>query len=1371
MKKSIILAIILVMVSFQYVLAGDLPQPLLMELPLGAPKLEISPLDHINRSLLPGYDVLLTRLMTHQKLHNPDILLDDFATGNTETAVIIHLKPTVEAQILEAHSKKSAHVPAEFDVTGAPSYYNLHDENVKTQLRASVGETVGRVIDQLGTLGVTVTHKFSYQFGYAARVTPEALERIVNSPDVLLVEKDLILQAHLAQGLPLMNAIIPRSTYAGSGLSIAICDTGIDTSHTALGGGGFPNAKVIGGYDFGDNDADPRPNGQNHGTCCAGIAAGYTGTVGDYIGGVAPSAKLYSIKISSGTTGSATTSAMIAGWEWAITHKNDDPANPIMIISTSFGGGGYSSACDSASPGMTTAAANAVAAGITIFASSGNDGYCNAIAWPACISYVNSVGAVFDKSLGTLGFCTTTASCAPKVAYAACGSGSSAFVSWNNTASDMVTSYSNSASFLTLLAPSHNATTTDLAGGYDLTFGGTSAACPYAAGAAAVLQQAAKAKTGAFLTPAQVRTYLVNYGDNVTDSKVAITTPRINLGKAVDALPVPTPSYTITTSAGVGGTITPTSTVNSGSDSTVTVTPGTGYHIATVLVDGVSQIIADPKSYGTTFTSVTANHTVLATFAIDTFTITTSAGANGTITPTATVNYGAGATVTVTPGTGYHIATVLVDAVSQIIADPKSYGTTFTSVVANHTVLATFAIDTFTITFNSNGGNTVSTQSVPYNSAATEPTAPTRSGSVFAGWYSDSGLTSGFSFTSLITANITLYAKWTATVIRVNAALAANGGAATASSLYSVNFPVSAVNNGDRKGVKWGAGGGWNDATSGGYPDWVQITFNGQKSINEIDVFTLQDNFAAPVEPTSALTFSKYGITAFDVQYWDGTAWVTVPGGSITGNNLVWQTVTFPAVTTDRIRVVVNASLSSYSRITEIEAYTDGGLINQPPTVVLTAPVTGTNYTALATIGLTASASDSDGTVSKVEFYNGATLLGTATTAPYGYTWSGVATGSYTLTAKATDNSGASTISPAVMVTVTAPANIPPTVTLTAPVTGAIYTAPATIGLTASASDPDGTVTKVEFYNGTTLLGAATTAPYGYTWSGVAAGSYTLTAKATDNSGASTTSPAVMVTVTAPANIPPTVTLTAPVTGAIYTAPATIGLTASASDSDGTVSKVEFYNGATLLGAATTAPYSYTWSGVVAGSYTLTARAFDNLGAVTTSTETTVTVTQAVTGANVALAANGGVATASSVYSVNFPVVSVNNGDRKGVTWGAGGGWNDGTNNTYPDWVQITFNGQKSINEIDVFTLQDNFTAPVEPTTALTFSKYGITAFDVQYWDGAAWVIIPGGSITGNKLVWRTVTFPAVTTDRIRVVVNASLAGYSRIMEIEAYTP
>ena len=96
--------------------------------------------------------------------------------------------------------------------------------------------------------------------------------------------------------------------------------------------------------------------------------------------------------------------------------------------------------------------------------------------------------------------------------------------------------------------------------------------------------------------------------------------------------------------------------------------------------------------------------------------------------------------------------------------------------------------------------------------------------------------------------------------------------------------------------------------------------------------------------------------------------------------------------------------------------------------------------------------------------------------------------------------------------------NVAPTVSLTAPANGANYTAPATITLSANAADSDGSVTKVEFFSGTTLLGTATSAPYSYTWSNVAAGTYSLTAKATDNGGAATNSSAVSVTFNAPFN-------------------------------------------------------------------------------------------------------------------------------------------------------------------------------------------------------------------------------------------------------------
>jgi hypothetical protein len=149
--------------------------------------------------------------------------------------------------------------------------------------------------------------------------------------------------------------------------------------------------------------------------------------------------------------------------------------------------------------------------------------------------------------------------------------------------------------------------------------------------------------------------------------------------------------YTITATAGDGGTISPSGdvTVNNGDSQTFTITADAGYYIDDVLVDGASAGAVD--SY--TFTSVETNHTIEAAFAIDTYTITATAGAGGSISPSGdvTVNNGDSQTFTITPDAGYHIADVLVDSVSVgvVSSSPGSY--TFTGVDDNHTIDATFA--------------------------------------------------------------------------------------------------------------------------------------------------------------------------------------------------------------------------------------------------------------------------------------------------------------------------------------------------------------------------------------------------------------------------------------------------------------------------------------------------------------------------------------------------------------------------------------------------------------------------------------------------------------------------------------------------------
>ncbi|HST22897.1 MAG TPA: discoidin domain-containing protein [Blastocatellia bacterium] len=153
---------------------------------------------------------------------------------------------------------------------------------------------------------------------------------------------------------------------------------------------------------------------------------------------------------------------------------------------------------------------------------------------------------------------------------------------------------------------------------------------------------------------------------------------------------------------------------------------------------------------------------------------------------------------------------------------------------------------------------------------------------------------------------------------------------------------------------------------------------------------------------------------------------------------------------------------------------------------------------------------------------------------------------------------------------------------------------------------------------------------------------------------------------------------------------------------------------------------------------------------------------------NVALASNGAVASASSSVNSSYPASATINGDRRGLNWGNGGGWEDGTTNFFPDWLQVDFSASKTIDRINIFTAQDDYANPVDPTPALTFDSQGIKDFDVQYWNGSGWVTVPGGSVVGNTLVWRQFMFAPLTTSKIRVVVNKANMS-SRIAEVEAF--
>ncbi|HVY68611.1 MAG TPA: Ig-like domain-containing protein, partial [Verrucomicrobiae bacterium] len=191
------------------------------------------------------------------------------------------------------------------------------------------------------------------------------------------------------------------------------------------------------------------------------------------------------------------------------------------------------------------------------------------------------------------------------------------------------------------------------------------------------------------------------------------------------------------------------------------------------------------------------------------------------------------------------------------------------------------------------------------------------------------------------------------------------------------------------------------------------------------------------------------------------------------------------------------------------------------------------------------------------------------------------------------------------VVTVT---NSAPAVSLTGPTNNATYITPSTITFTATASDPDGTIKRVDFYANNQLVGSANGAPYGFDWVDATAGTYNLTARAVDNQGATTTS-TNKITITVKTNTPPNVALSAPANGATFSSSADITITAIASDSDGAVRFVEFFADDQSLGIATDMPYSLTWSFHEAGTHVISVQATDDHGGVSTnSNPATVTL-------------------------------------------------------------------------------------------------------------------------------------------------------------------
>jgi len=266
-------------------------------------------------------------------------------------------------------------------------------DQAKTTIKEELGKKkithiTGNAIENPEDLNVIAEYK-NVLNGFVINITEEEAENLKNLRGIKSITPNKEVEASTMDSIPLIKA---HSTwnlgYTGKGITIAIIDTGIDYNHPDLGGCFGSSCKVIGGYDFVNNDANPIDD-HGHGTHCAGIAAG-----DGVLKGVAPDAKLYAYKVLS-SSGIGTFAQVISGIERATDpNKDGNFSDRADVISMSLGGGSSCSSTDA----FMVAIDNAIRVGIAVVVAAGNNGPgSKTISAPGCHEPVITVGAT-DKS-------------------------------------------------------------------------------------------------------------------------------------------------------------------------------------------------------------------------------------------------------------------------------------------------------------------------------------------------------------------------------------------------------------------------------------------------------------------------------------------------------------------------------------------------------------------------------------------------------------------------------------------------------------------------------------------------------------------------------------------------------------------------------------------------------------------------------------------------------------------------------------------------------------------------------------------------------------------------------------------------------------
>ena len=314
-------------------------------------------------------------------------------------------------------------------------------------------------------------------------------------------------------------------------------------------------------------------------------------------------------------------------------------------------------------------------------------------------------------------------------------------------------------------------------------------------------------------------------------------------------------------------------------------------------------------------------------------------------------------------------------------------------------------------------------------------------------------------------------------------------------------------------------------------------------------------------------------------------AWITITAGATgSGSGTLAYSVAANNTTSSRTGTILVANRS----------FTVVQQGNAAPVVTITAPADGSIVPRSTPVTLSANATDADGTVARVDFYADGVKIGTDASSPYSVAWANPPAGWHTLTAEAFDDLGGAGSSPAVALGV----NNLDTVTVSP---SSVRTGQAA-NIVVTGVNPCGAV-DLNFGDNSHTTFAISGLPMTQSHAWTTGGTKTVTATAHGNCAG-----VLSTTVTVIANAPPSVSLTSPANGSGAVAPASVLLQATASDPETSVIRVDFYAGSTLIASDSTSPYSYQWSAVAAGTYSITARAVDTEGAVGVSAAALVTV-------------------------------------------------------------------------------------------------------------------------------------------------------------------